>query len=208
MSIVTTEILGTDSISASRIVINDNFSILRDEINAIEVYLDPNAGTLDGLSSIESLNLNIGQPGNYILEATPSSIEINSTLDINGNININGVISNNSFSVIDENVFTGIATINPVSGFSNYVVVHSSTSAFNIVIEEGNPGQIITFAVEQKGGGDIILSSGTSTVFVLDTTNNNISLDDIGSTVTLKYMLDSSNNGAWFIVSSHNITLI
>jgi hypothetical protein len=208
MSIVTTEILGTDSISASRIVINDNFSILRDEINAIEVYLDPNAGTLDGLNSIESANLSIGQPGNYIFEVTPSSIEINNALDINGNVNINGVINNNSFGVIDENAFTGIATINPLSGFANYVIVHSSTSGFDIVLEEGNPGQIITFAVEQKGGGSIILSSGTSTVFVLNITNSTISLEDIGSTVTLKYMLDSTNNGAWYIVSSHNITLI
>jgi hypothetical protein len=208
MSIVTTEILGTDSISASRIVINDNFSILRDEINAIEVYLDPNAGTLDGLNSIESLNLNIGQPGNYILEVTPTAFEINNNTDFNGNVNINGIISNNSFSLIDESAFTGVANINPLTGFSNYIIVHASTSSFDIILEQGNPGQIITFAVEQKGGGSVILSSGTSTVFVLDATNNNISLDDVGSTVTLKYMLDSSNNGAWFIVSSHNITLV
>ncbi len=55
MAVTLTEILGTHSISGSRIVINDNFTILRDEINAIEVYLDPDAGTLDGLNSIQTL---------------------------------------------------------------------------------------------------------------------------------------------------------
>jgi hypothetical protein len=208
MAITTTEILGTDSISASRIVINDNFSILRDEINAIGVYVDTNAGTIDGLNSLETASLSVGQPGNYSLEVSSINYEVNINANFNGNVSINGIISNNSFGILDESAFTGSVTINQANIFSNYIVVHTSTSAFDIILEEGIPGQLITFAVEQKGGGSINLISGTSTVFVLNTSNNGISLDDIGSTVTLKYMLDSTNNGAWFIVSSHNITLI
>lgn len=209
MAITVTEILGTDSISASRIVINDNFAILRDEVNSIQTYLDTNAGTIDGLNSLETLNLSVGQPGNYVLEASLNNINLNIDTVLNGNITIDGTISNNSFGILDETTFpTGITTINPVNGFSNYVIVHSSTSTFNIVLDEGLPGQLITLSIEQKGGGDIILSSGTNTTFVLDTSSNEISFNDIGSTVTMKYMIDSTNNGAWFIVSSHNITLV
>lgn len=207
MAITTTEILGTDSISASRIVINDNFAILRDEINSIEAYIDPNAGTIDGLNSLASLELRVGPSGNYMLELTGTGFNINTALDINGNLNLNGIVSHNSFGLIDEASFTGTATVNPLTGFANYSVVHATTSDFIIEILPGNPGQEISFYCEQHGGGDIIIQAEGSTVFVIDSSNNTVSLDDIGSSVTLKYVIDSTNNGAWYIVSSHNITL-
>lgn len=208
MSITITEILGTDSISASRIVINDNFNILKDEINSIQVYLDPNAGTISNLNSIEGLILNIGNPGNYTLSASQSGIQLNADSVFNGNITINGIIRNSSFSILNEVNFPGgIATVDPITGFSNYMILHSSTSQFNIELNEGEIGQIITFAVEQKGSADIKITAGGNTTFVLDSTNNDIVLNEIGSTVTLKYMLDSNGNNSWFIVGSNNITL-
>ena len=54
MAITVTNILGTDSLTASRPIINDNFNILKDEINAIEAYIDPDAGTIDGLVSLQT----------------------------------------------------------------------------------------------------------------------------------------------------------
>jgi len=45
-----TEILGTDSLSSSRVTLNQNFITLEDEINDIKTYLDPTALTLTGLS--------------------------------------------------------------------------------------------------------------------------------------------------------------
>ena len=126
MAINTTEILGTDSIAGSRIVINDNFAILRDEINSIEAFIDPDAGTIDGLNSITTLELRVGPSGNYSFELTGSGFDINSNTNINANLNITGLISHDSFGILDEASFTGIATVNPTTGFANYSILHTS----------------------------------------------------------------------------------
>ena len=211
MSIVTTQILGTDSISASRIVINDNFAILRDEINSLETYLDPNAATIDSLNSIQALELRVGPVGNFLLEITSTDYNINTSVNfsaIAGLVTFNGLINHDSFSVIDEAAFTGTAVITPESGTRNYVIKHASTGDFTIqVLDTGNQGQDITFFVEQKGSGDIIIQAGVDAVFVFHATTNTIIMDGVGSSVTLRQVTDSSSNGSYFIVSSHNITL-
>jgi len=60
MAISVTEILGTDSLSGSRLVINDNFNVLASEINAMEVYFAPAAGTLTNLNNLSSEALRVG----------------------------------------------------------------------------------------------------------------------------------------------------
>lgn len=207
MAITVTEILGTDSISGSRIVINDNFAILRDEINSIESYLDPDSGTIDGLNSLSTLELFVGQTGNYGLEITATSFNINRDVDFNANVSLTGLLNIDSFGLLDEAAFTGIASITPSTGFANYVIVHTSTSDFAVELNAGNAGQDVSFFLEQKGGGSVLIQASTGQVFVLDTSNDKISLDDIGSSVTLRYVTDSTNNGAWYIVNSHNATL-
>jgi hypothetical protein len=207
MAVTLTEILGTDSISGSRIVINDNFSILRDEINAIEVYLDPDAGTLDGLNSIQSLELKVGPVGTYLLDITSTAFNVNTSVNFTqalSLININGLIAQNSFTLLNEASYPGSTIIDPLVGYGTYSIKHASTSDFTIEVKEANPGQEITFSVEQKGGGNIIIKAAVDALFVIDSTNNKISLNDVGSTVTLRFIIDSSNNGAFYIVSGHN----
>ena len=48
------QILGTDSISASRTVINDNFSAINAELGDILNYLDTTNLTLSAMSLVES----------------------------------------------------------------------------------------------------------------------------------------------------------
>ena len=181
MAITTTEILGTDSISGSRIVINDNFAILRDEINSIEAYLDPDAGTIDGLNSLSTLELFVGPAGSYNLELTGTSFDVNINTDLNANLTLTGLLNINSFGLLDEAAFTGVATIEPATGFANYNIVHTSTSDFTIEVGAGNPGQDVSFFLEQKGGGSVIIQAETGTIFVFDVTNDKASLDEIGS---------------------------
>jgi len=207
MAITVTEILGTDSISGSRIVINDNFAILKDEINSIEAYLDPDAGTIDGLNSLSTQELYVGAPGSYNLEITGTAFNVNMDVDINSNITISGLLNIDSFGLLDEAAFTGIVSITPATGFANYTIVHTSTSDFAIELGAGNPGQDVSFFLEQKGGGSVLIQASTGEVFVIDVTNDKVSLNDIGSSVTLRYVTDSVNNGAWFIVNSYNVTL-
>lgn len=209
MAVTLTEILGTDSISGSRIVINDNFSILRDEINAIEVYLDPDAGTLDGLNSIQSLELKVGPVGTYLLDITSTAFNVNTSVNFtqaSSLININGLIAQNSFALLDEAAFPGSTIVDPLVGYGTYSIKHASTSDFIIEVKEANPGQEITFSAEQKGGGNVIIKAAVDALFVIDSTNNKISLNDVGSTVTLRFIIDSSNNGAFYVVGGHNYT--
>ena len=60
MAISVTDILGTDSLSGSRLVINDNFNILASEINAMEVYFNPSSGTLNNLNDVKTESLRVG----------------------------------------------------------------------------------------------------------------------------------------------------
>ena len=60
MAISVTEILGTDSLSGSRLVLNDNFNILTSEINAMEVYFNPTAGTITNLNDLKTQSLRVG----------------------------------------------------------------------------------------------------------------------------------------------------
>lgn len=207
MAVNTTEILGTDSISGSRIVINDNFSILRDEINAIESYLDPDAGTVDGLNSLTTTELFVGPSGNYNVELTSTTFNINIDADVNANMTINGLVNIDSFGLLDEAAIPGGAILDPTTGSASYTVKHSTANDFTIELGAGNPGQDVSFFLEQKGSGNVIIQAEAGAVFVLDITNDKVSLDDIGSSVTFRYVTDSTNNGAWFIVASHNATL-
>ena len=51
-----TEILGTDSVSSSRPVINSNFELLNDELATVTSLLDPTTAVLSGLTRNNSRN--------------------------------------------------------------------------------------------------------------------------------------------------------
>ena len=54
-----TEILGTDSVSSSRPVINSNFELLNDELASVTGLLDPTTAVLAGLTNATSQELNV-----------------------------------------------------------------------------------------------------------------------------------------------------
>jgi len=162
MAITITSLQGADGLTGSRPIINDNFRIVEDEINAIESFIDPDAGTIDGLNSLETLELFVGPAGNYNLELNASALTINTAVNFTsptGLFKIDGLVAQNSFALLDEAAFTGTAVVTPLSGFANYVVKHTSTSDFVIQLDEANPGQEISFFLEQVGSGAAIVSN-------------------------------------------------
>ena len=54
-----TEILGTDSVSSSRPVINSNFELLNDELATVTGLLDPTTAVLSGLTNATTQELNV-----------------------------------------------------------------------------------------------------------------------------------------------------
>lgn len=210
MAITTTQITGQDGVSPSRQIINDNFNIVTDEINALETFLDPDAATLNGMNSIEALELNIGPAGSFNLEITASEFNINTSVELTSPsalLTLKGLMNHDSFSLLDE-IAQPTPVIDPTSGFANYTIKQTSGSDYIIQLDIANPGQEVSFFLEQYSGtGDVTIQAASGAVFVLDSTNTKIILDDVGSSVTLRYVIDSANNGAYYIVGSHNVTL-
>ena len=212
MAITVTTILGTDSLTASRPIINDNFSILKDEINAIEAYIDPDAGVISGLISLQTGELRVGPVSSYYMEITPSTFNINTGVTFTSPsavTTINGLLINDSFAVLDSTISGVSVTIDPTTGSRNYSVKNTPVSSFTIAVSDGYIGQELTFFCEQIVGAIDILAAGTSQFVFGSATgyiNQTVSLVDVGSTVTIRYMIDSSGNGAWYCVSSHNVT--
>ena len=89
MAISVTEILGTDSLSGSRLVLNDNFNILTSEINAMEVYFNPTAGTLSNLQNVQTEALRVGL-STVLLDINASTFDVLTNVNMTGNLNLNG----------------------------------------------------------------------------------------------------------------------
>jgi hypothetical protein len=212
MAITVTTILGTDSLTASRPIINDNFNILKDEINAIEAYIDPDAGTIDGLVSLQTGELRVGPVSSYYMEISSSVFNINNDITFTSPtavMTVNGLIAHDSFAVLDSNITGSSVTVDPTTGNRNYTIKNTSATAYTISVGDGYFGQEVTFSCEQIVGSIDIQAAGTSQ-FVFGTstayTNQVVSLNEAGSNITLRYMQDSSGNGSWYAVAYHNVT--
>ena len=113
MAISVTEILGTDSLSGSRIVINDNFNILASEINAMEVYFSPSAGTITNLNNLQTDALRVGL-STVRLDINASTFDIIANVNVQGgdiNLNGGGLTRNNVDPQTLDDVFAGSAMI-------------------------------------------------------------------------------------------------
>lgn len=212
MAITVTNILGTDSLTASRPIINDNFNILKDEINAIEAYIDPDAGTIDGLVSLQAGELRVGPVSSYFMEISSSVFNINTDVTFTSStavMTINGIVSHDSFAVLDSNITGATVTVDPTTGSRNYSIKNTTTGGYTIAVDDGYFGQEVTFFCEQAAGSIDIAASGTSQfVFGASSgyTNQMVTLSEVGSNITLRFMVDSSGNGAWYAVAYHNVT--
>jgi len=208
MAITLTTILGTDSLTASRPIINDNFSILKDEINSLESYIDPDTGTIDGLASLQTTELYVGPTTNYLMQINSTTFNINTDVNFispTSTVKFSGLIAHDSFAILNASVTNSPYTM-PSIGVRNYSVINTETSQYDIYVPDGIPGQEVTFFCENISAAINLEQAGSSS-FVLGGTLSTISLDSIGSTVTLRFMTDSSGNEAWYIVSSYNVTL-
>lgn len=84
-----TQILGTDSISSSRIVINDNFKILASELENYKQYFDEN-----GVYSSVILSKNEQGTIDFKIDESHSKMQVNSSgVTINGTLKVNNTAS-------------------------------------------------------------------------------------------------------------------
>jgi hypothetical protein len=213
MAISVTEILGTDSLSGSRIVINDNFNILANEINSMETYFSPSAGTITNLNNISTEALRVGL-STVRLDINASTFDIIANVNIEGgdiNLNGGGLTRNNVDPQTLDEVFAASSTISvgtstALPPYTIERVANSGSTPVNIELWDGKIGQEIFFVYSGAAGGEVeITSPGLN--FVLPGSGTTISMNGIGQSVHLLCVDDGTGNGDWYIIGGTGYTV-
>jgi len=181
-----TTLLSTDSLSSSRIVLNDNFAAINNEVNEIAGLLDVSAQTLTLTGSINAGSLNVAVSGGSNLFVVNSS-------DIIASVPVTLEDSLVLEAGLSHSISNGITTMPAANSYAKttYIVDASVLSGINAVAA-GNDGQDVTFIAANAD-------------FTIDSTNiagvtQNIIVATNG-TVTLRY---SVANSLWYVISYAN----
>lgn len=184
-----TEILGTDSISSSRLTINSNFTAVNDEIADLTALVDPVTSTISGIESVsaESLNLSVvgGGTTTQIISADNTGVSFGVAADFGANVNIQGAIQKSGV--------IGTPTSGATASTPSSIEVSTYFTAVNVELPAGTEGQELTIINTAASPVDVTTSAQLSV--------STISLLGKFSTVTLRHI-----GGIWFVIGSHNTT--
>ena len=212
MAISVTEILGTDSLSGSRLVLNDNFNILTSEINAMEVYINPTAGTITNLNDLKTESLRVGL-STVLLDINASTFDILTNVEMSGNLSLNngGLFRNDIDPQTLDDVFAtaGVITVGTSTAIPPYTVErvgNSTVTPVTIQLNDGSIGQEIFFVYSEAQTG-VISISGAVTPLVLPG-GTSIELNEQGKTVHLLCVDDGFGNGVWYLVGGTGYTIV
>jgi hypothetical protein len=213
MAISVTEILGTDSLSGSRLVLNDNFNILTSEINAMEVYFNPTAGTITNLNDLKTESLRVGL-STILLDVNASTFDILTNVNMTGNLNLNGgglirndvdpQTLNDGFATGSPGVIT-VGTSTAVPPYSIERVGNQTATTVTIQLNDGLIGQEIFFVYSEAQTG-VISITGAVTPLVLPG-GTKVELDAQGKSAHLLCVDDGTGNGVWFLVGGTGYTI-
>ena len=211
MAISVTEILGTDSLSGSRLVINDNFSILASEINAIENYFNPTAGTITNLNDVRTEALRVGL-NTVLLDINAATFDILTDVDINnGDLSLNGggLVRNDIDPLVlnDTNVTSpyGVGTATAVPPYTTERV-GANAAPVTLQLFEGAIGQEIFFVYSDATANTVTITAGSNTSLILDG-GTTVELSAQGQTAHFMCIDDGTGNGDWYLVGGLGYTV-
>ena len=211
MAISVTEILGTDSLSGSRLVINDNFSILASEINAIENYFNPTAGTITNLNDVRTEALRVGL-NTVLLDINAATFNILTDVDINnGDLSLNGgkLVRNDIDPLVlnDTNVVSpyGLGTATAVPPYTTERV-GANAAPVTLQLFEGAIGQEIFFVYSDATANTVTITAGSNTSLILDG-GTTVVLNGQGQTAHFMCIDDGTGNGDWYLVGGLGYTV-
>lgn len=214
MAISVTEILGTDSLSGSRLVINDNFNVLASEINSMEVYFAPSAGTITNLNNVSTEALRVGL-STILLDINASTFDILTNVKMTGNLNMTGggVFRNDTNpTTLNDSGQSMPATINvgttsAIPPYSlNRVGNSDTTNTLTLSLHSGSIGQEIFFIYAESQTGKVRIN-GVSNNLVLTGAGTNLDLDALGQSVHLLCIDNGSGVGVWYVVGGTGYTV-
>jgi|TARA_R110001583_G_scaffold46526_3_gene145879 hypothetical protein len=213
MAISVTEILGTDSLSGSRLVINDNFNVLASEINAMETYFAPTAGTITNLNNLSTEALRVGL-STILLDINASTFDILTNVKMTGNLNLSGgAIFRNDTNPTPLNDTTAGAGMAINVGNSTAIPPYSInrcgntdiTNTLALTLYSGSIGQEIFF-ICTEGSGSVQIQ-GISSNLVTTGSNDYITLNAVGESVHLLAIDNGLSVPVWFIVGGQGYVL-
>ena len=143
-----TTILGTDSVSSSRIVINNNFAALNTDIAEIGDALDPAAGTLQlaGLARVGTLTV-LSSSNLETFKVT----SVNAVAEVPISFNKEVILGDGLMHSVSGNP-TAVTSLPLVEAYTKTVYILNAGSFSNPVLPGADPGQQITFIAS---GGSI-----------------------------------------------------
>lgn len=207
MAISVTEILGTDSLSGSRLVINDNFNVLASEINSMEVYFAPSAGTITNLNNLSTEALRVGL-STILLDINASTFDILTDVKMTGNLNMNfgGIFRNDTNPTTLNEAGVAMPATRSVGSSSaippyslNRVGNADTVNTLTLDLFNGSIGQEIFFVYSDVTTG-LVRINGVANNLVLTGSGTNIDLNALGQTVHLLCIDNGSGIGVWYIV--------
>ena len=222
MAISVTEILGTDSLSGSRLVINDNFNVLTSEINAMEVYFAPSAGTITNLNNLSTEALRVGL-STILLDVTASTFDIFTKVKMTGNLNMTGggIIRNDTNpTTLDDTgqampATIGVGTSTAVPPFTLNRIGNQDTSidpatglpmVLSLTLFSGVIGQEIFF-VYTIGAGVVEIKGVASNMVLPGSATTTITLNATGESVHLVAIDNGSGAPVWYIVGGQGYAI-
>ena len=182
-----TTILGTDSVSSSRIVINNNFNALNTELGTVASLLNTTAQTLTLTGEIKGGTLKVFNGSLNTLEVTASDITARVETTFNDKVLIQKALVLNIASV---NVF-------PTTYEASTYILDASSLTSLIALPATDDGIEVTFVSENAG--TITLDQAN----IAGVTAAPVVINQGGS-VTLRY---SATNSEYYVVSAMNATV-
>ena len=214
MAVPIIEILETDEIAASRVMLNNNFSALKSAVDGItDNYLDPTTGdlTVNGIT-VQKLAT---EP------LTTIGLQVENSADVDGNLGVGGTLTTNAMvatagvtvsggNISQTNSANRISTAGALSvagsviqtGFSNAFVPAYDDASYATV--SGTTGNLVT------AGSSVFLLQWTNAYDPSNTADGYIIKDvrlpntgDIGQRITIVTTLDSDvvNTDAHFLMA-------
>lgn len=187
-----TEILGTDSVSSSRPIINTNFELLNDELASVIALLNPTTQVLSGVSNITTEAITVSQNNLNLLQINGNGGVINTDFTFNNAIAMGGKVIKSG--AVGTNV-APTATLSPTTIEASTYFVDA-----DFTLPSGDDGQEVTVIVASTASAAVAILTGAGVTLGGATS---ISLDGANSTVTLRCFSDK-----WYVVSSHVATIV
>ena len=184
------QILGTDSISASRTVINDNFSAINAELGDILNYLDTTNLTLSAMTLIESDQ--VVAVGAADLSASGNTFSV--TSEFLSSLEASAAFYRSAYAPVT--LFP--STLTNVHG--TIILDASYATAFNLPNGAADGHEITIVA---RAAFASAITNATSAILGLAT---GVSFTGNGSTITLRYS-NGIDTGKWIVISSYACTI-